>query len=70
MTAKPDVDNLLKAVMDALTDDGWWHDDSLVCAVVALKSYAAKGKSSGARIQVCLLPEDGSVELRHERSEP
>ena len=70
MTAKPDVDNLLKAIMDALTDDGWWDDDALVCTVVASKSYAAKNASSGARIQICLLPEDGSVELRHERAEP
>lgn len=34
-TIKPDTDNLVKAVMDALTDAGAWHDD---CQIVELSS--------------------------------
>ena len=30
MTTKPDFDNLAKSVCDALTDLGFWHDDSQV----------------------------------------
>lgn len=29
-TTKPDLDNLEKAVMDALTTAKWWTDDSIV----------------------------------------
>lgn len=70
MTAKPDIDNLLKAVMDSLTDDGWWHDDAIVSAVVGTKSYAAKNGRTGAHVRICLMEEGEAVELRHERSEP
>jgi len=28
---KPDLDNLIKAVMDAITQTGLWHDDGQVC---------------------------------------
>jgi Holliday junction resolvase RusA-like endonuclease len=48
--AKPDVDNLLKSVMDALTDAGAWKDDSLVFATAADKWYARE--NTGARIIV------------------
>jgi len=34
---KPDLDNLLKAVMDAMTAVCVWHDDALVFAVDASK---------------------------------
>ena len=47
---KPDVDNLLKAVMDAMTVAGVWKDDALVYATEAGKWYTA-GKT-GARIIV------------------
>lgn len=68
MTAKPDADNLIKAVMDAMTDDGWWHDDALVCALVVTKSYAAKEQPTGAAIRVYLLEQGTSVELLHGRA--
>jgi Holliday junction resolvase RusA-like endonuclease len=38
--SKPDADNLLKAVMDAMTNVGVWRDDSLVFSVSADKWYA------------------------------
>lgn len=36
---KPDIDNLIKAILDALNGIVW-VDDALVCAVVAGKSYS------------------------------
>jgi Holliday junction resolvase RusA-like endonuclease len=48
--AKPDADNLVKAVMDAMTDTGVWSDDSLVYSSIVEKWYY-RGRS-GARIKV------------------
>jgi len=36
---KPDVDNLAKAVMDALSTAGWWNDDAQVTMLVVTKQY-------------------------------
>ena len=36
---KPDADNAAKAVMDALTDIGAWHDDDQVTDLVVRKRY-------------------------------
>ncbi|GHV28121.1 hypothetical protein AGMMS4952_11050 [Spirochaetia bacterium] len=47
---KPDTDNLLKAVMDAMTAAGVWKDDALVFATEASK-WLSKEKH-GARILV------------------
>jgi Holliday junction resolvase RusA-like endonuclease len=49
-TGKPDLDNLLKSTMDALTDIGVWKDDSLVIQTIADKQYA-EGKT-GAWISI------------------
>lgn len=38
-TQKPDSDNLAKAVLDALTQCGVWHDDSQVARLVVLKKW-------------------------------
>ena len=39
-TGKPDADNLAKAVMDALTQCGWfWADDAQVAVLTAIKRY-------------------------------
>lgn len=39
-----DVDNLAKAVLDCLTDAGWWHDDRQVVILHVLKDYAPIGE--------------------------
>jgi Holliday junction resolvase RusA-like endonuclease len=48
--AKPDTDNLLKAVMDALTNAGAWKDDCLVFETCASKHYS--GIDPGAYILI------------------
>ena len=50
-TVKPDIDNLVKAVMDALTTAIWWIDDSQVWRISTSKQYAAKGEPSGVLIR-------------------
>ena len=47
---KPDTDNLLKAVMDSLTDIRIWKDDALVFWTEAIKWYASEEEEIGARI--------------------
>ena len=55
-TAKPDRDNVEKAILDAMTNAGWWCDDAQVCAGEVRKFYAAKDGRPGAEIRVKELP--------------
>lgn len=57
-TAKPDRDNADKAILDTLTQDGWWRDDAQVCAGEIRKLYHAKGGSPGATITVAELSQE------------
>lgn len=49
-TSKPDLDNLWKAVLDALTNAGMWRDDSQVYRGEVIKWYHGKGGVAGCRI--------------------
>lgn len=51
-TAKPDRDNAEKAVLDTLTQVGFWHDDAQVCAGEVRKWYHAIGERPGAAISI------------------
>ena len=51
-TAKPDADNLAKAVLDCLTTLGIWHDDAQVCQLDTLKIYADSPQDEGAVIEI------------------
>lgn len=51
-TAKPDRDNLEKAALDALGQDGWWRDDAQVCEGSVRKLYHAKSGVPGARVRI------------------
>lgn len=50
--AKPDKDNLTKAVYDSISDTGFWKDDSLVCAGYERKRYADTPESVGCLIEI------------------
>lgn len=49
---KPDLDNIAKAVLDALTRGGWWQDDALVVSLSVAKHTAALGESPHLRVRV------------------
>ena len=49
---KLDLDNLVKAVQDALTAAKWWTDDSRICELTLLKQYAPGYAAPGAFIRV------------------
>lgn len=51
-TTKPDIENLVKAVMDAMTQCGWWVDDSQVVELEASKCWHEIGGRPGAVIRV------------------
>jgi Holliday junction resolvase RusA-like endonuclease len=49
-TAKPDADNFVKAVMDALTMLHFWRDDSQVCVLSVRKVYG--NNVTGCEIEI------------------
>ena len=49
---KPDVDNIEKALLDALTDDGWFVDDKVVYATSNKKLYHGKGSRPGMAVVI------------------
>ena len=48
-TSKPDIDNLAKAIMDALKQGGYYRDDSQVVAETLFKTYA-RGHPPGVEV--------------------
>ena len=55
-TRKPDLDNLAKPVLDALTNLGVWADDNQVAELHCVKHYAARDGAPGATIRIEELP--------------
>lgn len=51
-TAKPDRDNLEKAVLDVLTQVGVWHDDAQVCCGEVTKWYVAIDEKPGMELEI------------------
>ena len=49
-TQKPDIDNLTKAVMDAITVLNVWRDDSQVVSVRATKLWSDKPEQAGVNL--------------------
>lgn len=47
---KPDLDKLVRAVFDAITESGMWTDDSVVVSFGATKRIAEVGEPTGCRI--------------------
>jgi len=58
----PDVDKLVRAVSDALSDAGVWHDDSQVVKLVAFKRYA-DNHEQGAFVSVSTLDENDTLNM-------
>ena len=46
----PDIDNLEKAVLDALSHAGVWMDDRQVCCKMTTKVWCGKGEPAGLYI--------------------
>jgi Holliday junction resolvase RusA-like endonuclease len=49
-TQKPDLDNLVKAVQDALTDVLLWRDDAQIVALTASRKWCQPGERPGCCI--------------------
>lgn len=50
--SKPDSDNLAKAVMDAMTQLGFWMDDSQVSQLLISKAYSSPLVPAGCKIRL------------------
>lgn len=55
---KPDLDNMAKAVMDALTAIGMWGDDKQVVVVNMLKRYTVDAERAGVEVNVASVGEN------------
>ena len=51
-STKPDIDKLVRSVLDSLTNSALIRDDSQVSALHVTKQYAREGRPSGAAIAV------------------
>jgi crossover junction endodeoxyribonuclease RusA len=49
---RPDVDNLGKAVMDAMTQAGVWRDDSQACHLTLIKVWCNADEKPGVTIRL------------------
>ena len=52
MTSKPDLDKLVRAVLDAVTDAGVWQDDAQVVGVSAAKTWASAQERTGISVTI------------------
>ena len=52
VVTKPDIDNLLKAIMDVFSEIRVWHDDAQVVRLEAEKVYQAEDLACGAEILI------------------
>jgi Holliday junction resolvase RusA-like endonuclease len=51
-TKRPDAENVAKAVLDAVTTAGIWHDDSQVARLVVEKHVGAQGEAPYVEVEV------------------
>lgn len=56
VTPKGDIDNYLKAPLDALTHAGAWGDDKWITTVIASKRFAEPGEEPHTTIRVYAKP--------------
>lgn len=60
---KPDLDKLVRAVFDALTEGGAIRDDARICALATKKRFASQAESVGCTIEIYPLASE-EAELR------
>lgn len=53
--SKPDLDNIEKALLDALTDTQVWVDDDLVCKVIKSKVYSHPDSEPTTKVKITTL---------------
>lgn len=51
-TTKPDLDKLIRATLDGLTQAAIWRDDCQIVAINAIKVYESKQQPPGAFIDI------------------
>jgi len=61
-TPKGDIDNYLKAPLDAITHAGLWEDDKWITTVVATKRFAEPDEEAHTRLDIYALPQAGMFE--------
>lgn len=70
-SAKPDIDKLIRAVLDALTAAGIWRDDGQVCRIAAEKYHHEKPYLSVKVVPAAQAGEqkifEGKFQIREER---
>ena len=59
-TTRPDGDNYIKELKDAMTECGFWHDDSQVADERVVRMYSEKG---AIRIQIDDLKQPGRLNV-------
>jgi crossover junction endodeoxyribonuclease RusA len=52
MFRRPDLDKLVRAILDALTDAGAFRDDAQVDEIRARKRYCTDGESPGVKVVI------------------
>lgn len=52
MSVKPDVDKLCRAVLDGVSDSGFWLGDQQVVELHALKRYGVDGEPAGVWVDL------------------
>tara|TARA_R110001632_G_scaffold217573_1_gene346286 strand:- start:4 stop:462 length:459 start_codon:yes stop_codon:yes gene_type:complete len=60
MIKKPDLDNLNKAVIDAMQDIQIYSDDSQIINLTSRKRYAVDGETPGAQVELFMFDEYGN----------
>lgn len=60
-TGRPDCDNLAKAVLDCLTQQGWWADDAQVVRLNLEKHYHSVSGRPGVSVRVQWLSTFASI---------
>jgi len=53
---KPDLDKLIRAIMDSATKAGAIRDDAQVCVIQATKAWEYEGQQPGVLIELYEMP--------------